>query len=80
MGDATGIIYNNQINDFSFGSQTDKFGLPVNPNNKVAAGKRPASSMCPLVFLNQRNEPVFATGGSGGIKILPSVISVLSSW
>lgn len=78
MGNSTGIIYNNQINDFTIGNGTDKFGLPVNPDNKIVAGKQPASSMAPLIFLNQRGEPVFVTGGSGGMRILPSVIS--TSW
>lgn len=40
MGDATGIIYNNEIDDFSFGNGTDKYGLSVNPGNKVQAGNQ----------------------------------------
>ncbi|CAL8115602.1 unnamed protein product [Orchesella dallaii] len=75
MGDATGIIFNNELNDFSLGTTEDKFGLPGNPDNKIEAGKRPASSMAPLIFVNNNNRPVFATGGSGGLHILPAVIS-----
>ncbi|ODN04055.1 Gamma-glutamyltranspeptidase 1 [Orchesella cincta] len=78
MGDASGIIFNNELNDFSLGTENDKFGLPGNPDNKIEAGKRPASSMAPLIFLNHNHVPVFATGGSGGLQILPAVIS--TSW
>lgn len=78
MGDSSGIIYNNQLADFAFGNNTDQFGLPLNSDNKVVAGRQPASSMAPLIFLNSRNQPVFATGGTGGMDILAAVISVLT--
>jgi gamma-glutamyltranspeptidase/glutathione hydrolase/leukotriene-C4 hydrolase len=75
MGNTTGIIYNNQIDDFSFPNATEVYGLEPNAMNFVQPGKRPASSMAPLIFLNDKNQPVFATGGSGGGRIVSAVIS-----
>lgn len=39
-------------------------------------GKQPASSMAPIILLNANGQPVLATGGAGGVSIVPSVISV----
>jgi gamma-glutamyltranspeptidase/glutathione hydrolase/leukotriene-C4 hydrolase len=77
MGDTTGIIYNNEMADFSFQNASDPYGLPANPNNNVQPGKRPASSMAPVIFLNSKGQPVLATGGAGGSKILPAVITTI---
>lgn len=78
MGNTTGLIYNNEMNDFSFDNGTDAFQLPPNSDNFAEPGKRPASSMAPLIFLNNRGQPVLATGAAGGTDILSAVIS--STW
>jgi gamma-glutamyltranspeptidase/glutathione hydrolase/leukotriene-C4 hydrolase len=38
MGNTTGIIFNNEINDFSFPNKSDAYGLPSNPHNYVQPG------------------------------------------
>ncbi|CAG7731971.1 unnamed protein product [Allacma fusca] len=75
MGSTTGIIYNNELADFSFTNASDPYGLPPNHNNFIEPGKRPASSMAPVIFLNSKGQPVLATGGAGGSKILPAVVT-----
>ena len=48
----TGIVLNNQMDDFSLAPNTpNAFGLVGNSQNAVAPGKRPLSSMSPTLVL-----------------------------
>lgn len=62
-----GFFLNNQLTDFSFAPETSD-GAPA--ANAVAGGKRPRSSMAPLIVLNQKGEFVAALGSPGGSSIL----------
>lgn len=65
-----GFILNNQLTDFSFRPSID--GRPV--ANRVAAGKRPRSSMAPvIVFDRETGAPVYALGSPGGANIIDYV-------
>ena len=67
---ARGILLNNQLTDFSFRPERD--GKPV--ANAVAPGKRPRSSMSPLmIFDAQSGAPVAALGSPGGSRIIAYV-------
>ena len=62
-----GFMLNNQLTDFSF--------APVGPDgelvaNAVAPGKRPRSSMAPVIVLGREGEIVAALGSPGGSAIL----------
>ena len=61
-----GFMLNNQLTDFSFRSEVD--GKPV--ANAVAGGKRPRSSMAPVIVLDASGRPVAALGSPGGSSIL----------
>ncbi len=65
-----GFFLNNQMTDFSF-SPRDAAGRPA--ANAVAAGKRPRSSMTPLVLLDGARGFVGALGSAGGNAILAYV-------
>lgn len=65
-----GFFLNNQMTDFSF-SPRDADGRPT--ANAVAAGKRPRSSMTPLVLLDDRRAFAGALGSAGGNAILAYV-------
>jgi gamma-glutamyltranspeptidase/glutathione hydrolase len=56
----SGFFLNNQLTDFSF--------LPDGPN-AVAPGKRPRSSMAPVLILDRRGALVGAVGSPGGNAI-----------
>jgi gamma-glutamyltranspeptidase/glutathione hydrolase len=64
---AAGFFLNNQLTDFSF-SPTTAEGAPV--ANAVAAGKRPRSSMSPIIILDHQGRLVGALGSPGGSAIL----------
>jgi gamma-glutamyltranspeptidase/glutathione hydrolase len=61
-----GFFLNNQLTDFSFRSMEG--GRPV--ANAVAPGKRPRSSMSPVVVLDRNGRLVAALGSPGGSAIL----------
>jgi gamma-glutamyltranspeptidase/glutathione hydrolase len=61
-----GFMLNNQLTDFSYRPVAD--GVPV--ANAVAGGKRPRSSMAPVIVLDQAGNPVAALGSPGGSSIL----------
>lgn len=61
-----GFFLNNQLTDFSYRPVDD--GRPV--ANAVAPGKRPRSSMAPIIVLDRRGRPYAALGSPGGSSIL----------
>ncbi|MEO6410620.1 MAG: gamma-glutamyltransferase, partial [Burkholderiaceae bacterium] len=74
-----GFVLNNQLTDFS-ATPTDAAGLPI--ANRVAAGKRPRSSMAPtLVFKTAtdgtRGDFHLGTGSPGGSTIIQYVVKTL---
>lgn len=77
---STGLILNDQMDDFNTG-KTNAFDLPPAFANTVAAGKRPLSSMSPSVFVDETG-PRLIIGASGGSKITTAValVSLRNLW
>ncbi len=62
-----GFFLNNQLTDFSF-SPTDASGAPA--ANAAAPGKRPRSSMSPVIVMDRSGGFLAAVGSPGGSAIL----------
>jgi len=71
----TGVVLNNEMDDFSImPGVPNAFGLVGAENNSVAAGKRPLSSMSPTIVLDADGKPILTVGAAGGPKIITQVI------
>ena len=68
-----GFILNNQLTDFSIRPTVD--GLPV--ANRVEAGKRPRSSMAPMMVFNDDKTLKYVLGSPGGSRIINYVAQTL---
>lgn len=63
MSESTGIIFNNEMDDFSVPTATD--GLIQSTANSIRPGKSPMSSMSPMILVNEHKEATLIAGGAG---------------
>ena len=68
-----GIIYNNQMDDFSIPGQKNYFGFEPSKANYIAPGKRPMSSMAPIIIYNKDGQVKASLGAAGGSKIISTL-------
>lgn len=70
----TGVLLNNQMDDFSAQPGVpNAFGLVGAEANAIAPGKRPLSSMSPTIVL-ENDEPILAIGAAGGPTIISQTV------
>lgn len=73
----TGVLLNNEMDDFSIKPGVpNAFGLIGGDANAIAPGKRPLSSMTPVIVSGPEG-PMLATGSPGGARIITTVLQNL---
>jgi gamma-glutamyltranspeptidase / glutathione hydrolase len=71
----SGILLNNELDDFTEQEAVGKFGLLESPN-RARASARPTSSMMPTLVVKD-GRVVLAAGGSGGMNIATDVTQMV---
>ncbi len=72
VGEDTGVLLNDELDDFSIPEDIGGFGVVGLGPNRPRPGVRPVSSMAPTLVL-ENGEPILALGGSGGGRIATGV-------
>ncbi|XP_067298515.1 glutathione hydrolase 1 proenzyme-like, partial [Pseudorasbora parva] len=77
MSHSTGIIFNDHMCDFIHPEVISG----IIKNNFIQAGKRPLSSMCPTIILDEQNRQVkMVVGGEGGTNITTATAQVILNY
>ncbi|KAK9503685.1 hypothetical protein O3M35_010193 [Rhynocoris fuscipes] len=83
VSESTGIILNDEMDDFSVPGVINYFGVPPSPSNFIVPGARPQSSMCPAIFVDSKTGDIkLAIGAAGGTRITTStaIVALRSLW
>lgn len=70
----TGVIMNDEMNDFSIPGSSNAFGYIPSPANFVRPGKRPLSSISPTIVETADGKLYFVIGSAGGSRIITATI------
>lgn len=74
----TGVILNNEMNDFSVPGASNFFGYIPSEVNYIEPGKRPLSSISPTIVEHLSNSSLyFVVGSAGGSRIITATIQNL---
>ncbi len=77
VADGTGVLMNNEMDDFSAKPGVmNAYGLVGGEANAVEPGKRPLSSMSPTIVMKD-GEVFMVTGSPGGSRIITTVLQVI---
>ena len=73
----TGVIMNNEMNDFSVPGVSNAFGFIPSPANYIKPGKRPLSSISPTIVEFANGTLYYVTGAAGGSRIITATVQSL---
>ena len=64
------------MNDFSRPNASNAYGIAPSEQNFIEPGKRPQSSMSPILVMDENENVWLAIGGSGGSRIISGIAYV----
>ncbi|RYP33968.1 hypothetical protein DL767_004489 [Monosporascus sp. MG133] len=70
----TGVIMNNEMNDFSIPGSSNAFGYIPSPANFIRPGKRPLSSISPTIVETPDGKLYYVIGSAGGSRIITATL------
>ncbi|KAF7718169.1 Gamma-glutamyltransferase / Glutathione hydrolase [Penicillium ucsense] len=70
----TGIIMNNEMNDFSIPGSSNEFGYIPSEANYIRPGKRPLSSITPAIVTRPDGNLFLVAGSAGGSRIITATV------
>ncbi|KAI1271276.1 gamma-glutamyltransferase 1 [Xylaria sp. FL0933] len=70
----TGVIMNDEMNDFSIPNSSNAFGYIPSPANYIRPGKRPLSSISPVIAESPDGKLYLVIGSAGGSRIITATI------
>ncbi|KAJ6071435.1 hypothetical protein N7499_009449 [Penicillium canescens] len=70
----TGIIMNDEMNDFSIPGSSNQFGYIPSVANYVRPGKRPLSSITPAIVTRPDGSLFLIAGSAGGSRIITATV------
>ncbi|KAK2051965.1 gamma-glutamyltransferase 1 [Colletotrichum caudatum] len=70
----TGVVMNNEMNDFSIPGSSNAFGYIPSPANFIRPGKRPLSSISPVIVERPDGGLYLVIGSAGGSRIITATI------
>lgn len=73
----TGVIMNNEMNDFSIPGVHNEFGYSPSPANFIRPRKRPLSSITPIIVERPDGSLYVTVGAAGGSRILSATVQVV---
>lgn len=76
----TGIILNDEMDDFSTPGKNNVYGIPPASANFIKPGKRPISSMAPSIVINKNGDAELIIGAAGGSRISTSIAHALINY
>ncbi|GIL61114.1 hypothetical protein Vafri_15488 [Volvox africanus] len=74
---STGILFNNEMDDFSRNDTANKYNLPPAVANSIEPFKRPLSSMSPAMVLDPNGQLRMVVGASNGPRIITGIMQTI---
>jgi gamma-glutamyltranspeptidase/glutathione hydrolase/leukotriene-C4 hydrolase len=80
VSESTGILLNNEMDDFSIPGAPNVYGLAPSETNFIQPGKKPLSSMSPSMVVDARGNLKMVVGASGGPRIITAVAQTILNY